>query len=75
MVERKSRNGPFAQIVLDCNNNMITCIMWNESWEEHKEYVMNNKDKIVFISGDIKHDTFRQCNVLQTTSKSNIVVI
>lgn len=75
VLERNSKKGPFAQIILDCNNQMVTCIMWAEIWPEYKEQITNSVDKILFISGEIKFDTYRQANVLQTNKTTKIVII
>jgi len=75
VIERKSKKGPFAMISLDCNNEMITCIMWAEIWPEYKEQLLNNKERILFIAGEIKHDTYRQCNILQTNKSTKIKII
>lgn len=75
VIERKSKKGPFGQITLDCNNNMVTCIMWAEIWPEYKEQIQAGKDKILFITGEIKHDNFRQANVLQTNKSTKAKIL
>lgn len=75
VIERDSRKGIFAQITLDCNNQIVTCIMWAEIWPDYKEKILNSKGKILFISGEIKHDSYRQCNVLQTNKATKVVIV
>lgn len=75
VIERNSKKGVFAQVILDCNNQIITCIIWAEIWPDYKEQIMSSKDKIVFIGGEIKHDSYRQCNILQTNKATKIVII
>lgn len=75
VLERSSKKGPFGTVTLDCNNNMITCIMWAEIWPDFKEQVSNSKGKIMFIGGEIKHDSFRQHNVLQTNRTTQINIV
>lgn len=75
IIERKSKKGPFGQVELDCNNNIITCILWAEIWPEHKEQILTGKEKIMFITGEVKHDNFRQCNVLQTNKSTKVKII
>ncbi len=75
IIERNSKKGPFAQVVLNCNDENFICLLWSETWESKKELIKQSKNKIVCITGDIRIDTFRNCNILQTCLKTQIEVI
>ena len=72
--ERTSKKGDkFAEVVLDCNDEIIFCMVWTQQWSEWKEIISTKKTQIMCISGQVKFDDrFKNQNVLQTTDDSII---
>lgn len=78
ITERKMRNKPgsFAEIILNCNDENIICLLWSELWTEYKEIINNSKDKIICITGKIVYDDrYKNANVLQSTDNTEIEIL
>ncbi len=54
VIPKKSKNGPFAQVILDHNSEVIEATIWNETWETYKENLEKSVGKAVVISGRVK---------------------
>lgn len=69
VTQRNSKNGPFAQLIVNCNDDEVTCLIWNEVWEAEKEKLFDNVGKIICVTGDVKFDAkFHGKNVLHSNS-------
>lgn len=66
IIVRPSVRGEFAQLILNQNDIPIYCIVWSKLWPDLKPMISDSENKIVAISGQIKFDKHKQCNVLQT---------
>lgn len=76
ITERKSKKGPFAEVILNCNDENVCCVIWAEIWPIHKEKIMQSKNKIMGITGKILYDDrYKKANVLQTIEQSQIYVL
>ncbi len=75
VIQKNSKRGPFGQIVVNCNDENITCLVWSEIWPDYKDLILQSVNKIICITGEIKLDTFRNSNVLQTDLKTQISVL
>lgn len=78
VMERKMRNKPgsFAEVILNCNDENVSCLIWSEIWPNYKELINASKNKIVCITGKIVYDDkYKKANVLQTTDQTQIEVL
>lgn len=75
IVQRQSKKGPFAQITLDCNGIKIICVMWAEIWTNLRTSMVGQENRLLIISGEIKYDSWKKFNVLQTNSDTYIQIL
>lgn len=78
VMERKMRNKPgsFAEVVLNCNDENVSCLIWSEIWPQYKELINSSKNKIICITGKIVYDDkYKKANVLQTTDQTQIEIL
>lgn len=75
IVERKSKKGLFATIILESNYDFINVIVFPELFEETAELLRNSKGNLLLVNGYIQWDKFRQEYVLQTTLNSLFTVL
>lgn len=78
VMERKMRNKPgsFAEVVLNCNDENVSCLIWSEIWPNYKELINSSKNKIICITGKIVYDDkYKKTNVLQTTDQTQIEIL
>lgn len=71
--ERESRNGKFAEIILDCNDEEVVVVMWSGKWPENKANIKVNK--LLIIGGEVKFDGYKKHNVLQTNTKTKLQIL
>jgi DNA polymerase-3 subunit alpha len=75
VIERKSKKGVFAQLELVDNTDTLYVTLWNDSYEPQREALKGAKDKIILLSGKIVYDSYKQFNVIQSKSKTEIEII
>ena len=75
--ERSSRksNRKFAQIQLECNNEVIHCTAWSDQWELWADHVRGCKGRIVIMTGKVVADSWKKCNAIHSTKQSKIFVV
>lgn len=73
--ERSSRNGEFAQIMLTDNSESIFVTVWNETYKDYKEELLNSKGKVVILNANLLFDNYKQCNVFHTSRTTKISVL
>lgn len=74
-VERVTKRGKMGQIELDHNGEKLFITAWSDFWEPNSNNFKNSKNKIVMISGMVKHDGFKKYNVINTSEKSKYTII
>lgn len=74
-IERNSKRGKFMTLELDHNSEIINALVWNEVYESNKEKFKNCVGKLIFMSGVVKFDSFRQKNSVQSNDNSKIDII
>lgn len=75
IIEKKTKNGdPYAQIILDNNNQIFEMTLWSTEWWAAKKILKKNKGNLIAINGQIKFDKkYLHKNVLWATSKTKVV--
>ena len=74
-IERNSKRGKFLTMEVDHNSEVINVLIWNESYEKKQKELKSSKGKIIFVSGIIKYDNFKQNNGFQSDNKTKIEVL
>lgn len=77
VIERKTKNGDFfAEISLDCNDEVIICLIWAKIWPDWRTIILNSKNKIICVTGKVQFDEkFKNQNIVQTTDTSIIYTL
>ena len=80
IIERQPKDknkNKFAQIELDCNDSIIYITCWSETYQQYRSELKEAEEasKILIITGNIKFDSYKKCNVLYTNNKSVIEII
>lgn len=75
VIERKSKNGPFAQVEIQDNTDTVYVTIWNDDYEPIKKELKEATNKIFIISGVVKVDSYKNCNVIQSTRDTKIEII
>lgn len=76
IITRSSKNGEFAELELDSNDEKVYCTVWNKSWTEYQEQLNGAKNKIVIITGKIVHDSrYKHSNVFQSEDETEIKIL
>jgi DNA polymerase III alpha subunit len=74
-VERMSKKGPFGQLTLQCNDDLVLVTLWNEHWAPHKAALEANLNATVYVSGEVVKDDYKKCNVLHSRNFTEIQII
>ena len=53
VIVRKSKKGPFAQLILDHNNETVEVTVWNDSWVKFSKQLQNSIHRGVIVSGKV----------------------
>jgi DNA polymerase-3 subunit alpha len=72
VIERTTKKGPMAQLQIKANTETLWVTAWPEFYLENGEELRSNIGKIIFIDGLIKHDSFKEMNVLNVTDTTKI---
>jgi len=72
---RKSKNGEFATIKLDCNSENINVVIWSQIFELYREEILSSEDKVLILNGQVKNDNYNNCHSLYSTQTSKIIII
>lgn len=75
IIERKSKNGPFAQLLLHDGEKELYITVWNEIYDQFKTEVDNSGNKILFIDGIITFDKYKNSNVIHSKSYSIVKIL
>jgi len=75
IIERKSKNGPFAQLLLHDGEKELYITVWNEIYDQFKTEIDNGGNKILFIDGITTFDKFKNSNVIHSKSYSIVKIL
>lgn len=74
--ERKSKKGKFGVLTIQSNNEILQTIFWNTEYVKFKNKIESiKKDSYIIVSGKIKLDDYRNCNVLFCNEKTKLIEI
>lgn len=68
-----SKKGPYARLIINCNDENIGCVVWNEVYEIYKNTLANGKNKIIAITGDVK--CYNNINQLQSNTQTTQIEV
>jgi DNA polymerase-3 subunit alpha len=72
---RNSAKGNFARIVLENNYDFYTVTVWAEQYEHFEDILLEAKDNLMLINGNVAYDNYRKANTLQTNDDSTIIIL
>lgn len=72
---RKTKNGPMGVVWLLNEGDYIIATMWNDSWEKYKHEIVGNENNLMFISGVVKFDTYKKCNVVYSNDETKVEIL
>lgn len=75
IIERKSKKGLFAIIILESNYEFINVTVFPEMYSEYGEFLKESKNNILMVDGYIQYDKWRQEYVLQTNLNTSFTVL
>lgn len=75
VIQKNSKKGLFAQLILDHNNEVIEITLWSEKWEEYKEILEKSKEKIIIVSGKVVSDRYKKHNIIHSTNDTIVEII
>ena len=69
--ERNSKNGKFANVLLDHNSDTIPVTFWAGEWSAARPHIIQAKNCILVVEGNVQFDTYKyKTNIINTDSKS-----
>lgn len=75
VIEKKSKKGLFAQVIIEHNNALGEVTLWNESWEIYKNDLIENIGRIAAINGTIVADKWKQHNIIHSHINTKVQII
>ena len=75
IIERKSKKGLFATIVLESNYEFINVIVFPDLFAEYADFLRESKNNLLLVDGYIQFDKWRQEYVLQTNLNTSFTVL
>jgi len=75
VIERKSKNGPFAQLEIRDNTDSIYITMWNEVYAPLKTKLSNSMNRVILLTGKLGWDDFKKMNSITTDKFSKVEII
>lgn len=75
MQERKSKKGPFCNLVLECNYEFIKVLVFPELFEDYQDFLRDCKESILLLNGNIVYNKFHNAFVLQTSQSTEFVKV
>lgn len=75
IIERKSKKGLFATIVLESNYEFINVIVFPDLFAEYADFLRESKNNLLLVDGYIQFDKWRQEYVLQTNLNTLFTVL
>lgn len=63
--KREGGRKRFGKVILRQNTDIMQLVMWNDSWEDHKDVFWQNAGRIVSLYVQVKYSDYDEKNVLQ----------
>lgn len=75
-VERNTKNGKMCQIQLDCNNDILLCTLWPDTYASlGEEEMIRLKNKVIAINGIVRKDKFKNQKMLYSDKATRLYEI
>lgn len=75
-VERTSKKGEYAKLIIDNNNEEVEIMVWNETWVKYSDLMKEPENKIVIISGAVcGPNRYKKHNVIHSLPSSIIELV
>lgn len=72
----RSKNGEFANVCIDSNDDIVWVTIWSDTWSTVKDSLSNIVGKsVIIISGKIVYNSYRAMNTIETYNGSTVSVI
>lgn len=76
IIERKSKKGPFAQVIIHDGEGELSINIWNETFSAYRELILHSGGQIMFIRGTIVYDSgYKNANVMHSNNNSIINIL
>lgn len=75
VIQKKSKKGDFAQLVIEQNNAVAQVTIWNETWEQYKQLLLTSVGKMAAVSGTIVFDKWKKYNVIHSQQMTKVEII
>lgn len=73
--ENNTKNGVMCTIQIDCNNTIINCNIWPDTYQLYRDEIEDYKNKIVAISGIAQKDKFRNERRLYSNDRTRMYIV
>lgn len=73
--ENNTKNGIMSTIQIDCNNTIINCTIWPDTYQLYREEIEDYKGRIIAISGIVQKDKFRNERRLFSNDRTRMYVV
>ena len=73
--ENNTKNGIMGTIQVDCNNTIINCTIWPDTYQLYREEIEDYKGRIIAISGIVQKDKFRNERRLFSNDRTRMYVV
>lgn len=75
VIEKKSKKGQFAQLVIEQNNALAEVTLWNETWEQYKQLLLTSVGKIIAVNGTVVADKWKKHNIIHSQQMTKVEII
>ena len=72
---REIKNGTMCTLQIDCNNTIISILLWPDAYENLPEPVDTLKGMTIAICGRVKKDKFKNEKKLYSYAKTKLYVL
>lgn len=75
IAERKSKNGPFCQVELFDNKDIIYITIWPDIYQQFIEEIKTSEKKVMIFDGRVEWDDYKQQYSIKSTKTSKLQVV
>jgi DNA polymerase-3 subunit alpha len=74
VVKRRTKKGEMGKLTLDCNNDLVDVVLWNDQWKSVDSDIEANIGNGLIVSGQVKYDNYNKKNVMYSNEKTTIEI-
>ena len=74
-IKKSKKIGEYCQLLIESNYEFLYVTLWNDAWEVLRELLEEGEKKLLLISGRMQYDSYKKCNVLQSTEDTECVIL